>query len=286
MKQGDVITKFFLDSGDPEETRQALAMLGHIDGQTTNPSLVAKNPEVKKRLEQGRKFTQAEISAFYKEMVVEISRLIPKGSVSIEVYCDRETRPIDIIGQAEEMFAWISNAHIKIPITVNGLIAAQTLARLGIRLNMTLCFSQQQAAAVYAVTQGRDRGDIFLSPFIGRFDDRGENGMDFIANVQKMLKPGDGHVEVIAASIRNLDHFLACLQMKTDIVTVPFRILKEWADGGMKPPADDYVYNSSLKPIQCRDVVLEDRWQNYCLSHELTTQGMAKFIADWKSMIV
>ncbi len=286
MKQNDVITKIFLDSGDPEETKQALKMLGHIDGQTTNSSLVAKNPEVKKRLEQGKKFTQSEILAFYKEMVVEISRLIPKGSVSIEVYCDRNTLPSDIIKRAEEALTWIPNAHIKIPITVNGLIAAGVLVHYGVRLNMTLCFSQQQAAAVYAVTQGKDRGDIFLSPFIGRFDDRGENGMNFISNVQKMLKPGDGHVEVIAASIRNLDHFLACLQMKTDIVTVPFRILKEWADGGMKPPADDYIYNSSLKSIQYRDVVLEDRWQNYCLSHELTTQGMAKFITDWKSLLV
>ncbi len=98
------------------------------------------------------------------------------------------------------MFSWIPNAHVKFPTSREGLEAAGRAVKEGLRVNMTLCFTQEQAAAVYSATAGAKKGDVFISPFIGRLDDRGENGMDLIENIQKMYGTGDGHVEVLTAS--------------------------------------------------------------------------------------
>ena len=89
----------------------------------------------------------------------------------------------DMLPQGREMFSWIPNAHIKFPTSHEGLKAADQAVQEGLRVNLTLCFSQEQAAAVYAATKGAKKGDVFVSPFIGRLDDRGENGMDLIANI-------------------------------------------------------------------------------------------------------
>ena len=88
------------------------------------------------------------------------------------------------------MFGWIPNAHVKFPTSAEGLKAAEKAIGLGLRVNMTLCFSQAQAAAVYAATRGARKGQVFVSPFIGRLDDRGENGMDLIANILRMYAKG------------------------------------------------------------------------------------------------
>ena len=143
MKPKNLKTKIFLDSGDPNETREIIRLLGFLDGQTTNPTLIAKNPEAKKRLEQGKKFTKKEVFAFYKTVVEEISLLIPKGSISIEVYADLTTTASQMFTQGQKMFVWIPNAHIKYPSTVQRLTAAEESVQKGIRINMTLCFSQE-----------------------------------------------------------------------------------------------------------------------------------------------
>ena len=131
MKPGRLKTKIFLDSGDPQETREALRLLRFLDGQTTNPSLISRNPET-----AGKKFTKAELLEFYKGVVQEISRLIPRGSVSIEVYADKGTSAQDMLKQGREMFSWIPNAHIKFPTTKEGLRAAHQAIQGGIRVNM------------------------------------------------------------------------------------------------------------------------------------------------------
>lgn len=268
-------TRIFLDSGDPEETREALKILGHLDGQTTNPSLIAKNPQA-----QGKKFTKEEVYGFYRKVVAEISGLIPQGSVSIEVYADKTTPVEQMINQAKEMNAWIPNSHIKLPITHNGLEAASALVKQGIRVNMTLCFSQQQAAAVYAATKGAKKGEVFVSPFIGRLDDKGINGLDLVKNCVEMFKAGDGHVEVLAASTRNLYHHLACLEMGADIITSPLTILKQWQEKQPAPAAP-----TNLQPITYEKIDLNKPWQEYNLKHELTDVGIEKFCADWNQMI-
>jgi transaldolase len=278
--------KIFLDGGDPKQTREAISLLGFLDGQTTNPTLFSKNPDVRDRLSRGEKFSKEEIFHFYKAVVKEISDLIPKGSISVEVYSDLSTTADEMLKQGKVMFSWIPNAHIKFPTSKEGLKAAGRAIKEGLRVNMTLCFSQQQAAAVYAVTRGAKKGDVFVSPFVGRLDDRGENGMGFIANIIKMYKPGDGHVEVLTASVRNMDHHLYALKLGSDIITAPFEILKEWGQKGLSIPGKDYVYNKkNLKDMPYEDVSLTKDWQEYDLHHDLTVKGMERFSADWNALI-
>ena len=279
MKPENLRTKIFLDSGDPEETREAIKLLGFLDGQTTNPSLIAKNPET-----AGKKFAKEELLEFYRKVVQEVSRVIPEGSVSIEVYADKNTNAEEMLRQGREMFSWIPNAHIKYPTTREGLKAAQQSVKEGMRVNMTLVFSQQQAAAVYAATRGAKRGDVFLSPFIGRLDDRGENGMNLIENILKMYQKGDGHVEVLTASVRNLNHLLAAVQLGSDILTSPLKVLREWDQTGLLVQGDFYK-PEALNPILYEELSLEQDWTAFDISHELTDVGVERFSADWNALL-
>ena len=286
MKPAGLTTRIFLDGGDPRETEEALDLLGFLDGQTTNPTLISKNPEVRKRLDGGDRFSEGEILAFYRNVVKEISAIIPRGSISIEVYSDQSTKADKMLRQGKEMFTWIPNAHIKFPTSSEGLKAAEQAVSDRLRVNMTLCFSQEQAAAVYAATRGGEKGNVFVSPFIGRLDDKGENGMDLIANIIKMYGAGDGHVEVLTASVRNIDHLLYAIKLGSDIITAPFGILKEWGELGVPMPMHDYRYDpGKLTSIPYKDIALSKSWQEYDISHELTTKGMERFSADWNLLI-
>ena len=286
MRPRELRTRIFLDGGDPEETRSIMKLLGFLDGQTTNPTLISKNPEAKKRLDRGGAFSSGEVLDFYRNVVREISELLPRGSVSVEVYADAATRSEAMLAQGREMFQWIPNGHVKFPASQNGLRAAQAAVQEGMRVNMTLVFSQEQAAAVHAATRGAKRGDVFLSPFIGRLDDRGENGMDLIANIIGMYQKGDGHVEVLTASVRKLDHLKRALQLGSDIITAPFSVLREWGEMGMPLPDRKFRYEAKgLAPIPARDLQLDRDWTSYDIRHELTDKGMAKFSDDWNALI-
>ena len=286
MRQENLKTRIFLDSGDPKETKEILDLLGFLDGQTTNPSLIAKNPELKEKLGSGEQLSSQDINNFYKDVVGEISEMIPQGSVSIEVYADANTPAEDMLVQAREMNTWINNAHIKLPITAAGLEAANVLTGEGMRVNMTLCFSQEQGAAVYAATLGAKKGDVFLSPFIGRLDDRGENGMSFIENAHNMFKKSDGHVELLAASVRTYEHFKQCLSLEVDLATVPGKVLKEWAENNFELPKSDYVYDAgSMENLPFEDTNLEKEWNGYNIQHDLTDSGLEKFASDWNGLI-
>jgi transaldolase len=286
MRPRNLGTRIFLDSGDPEETRQAIRLLGFLDGQTTNPTLISKNPKSRQRLEQGEKFSKEEILGFYRQVVREVSALIPQGSVSIEVYADRSTTADEMLQQGREMFSWVPNGHIKFPTTREGLKAAEKAVKEKIRVNMTLCFTQEQAAAVYAATRGTKKGDVFVSPFVGRLDDRGEDGMDLIAHVVRMYQKGDGHVEVLTASVRTLDHFFYALKLGSDIISVPFTILREWSEKGLPMPDAAYQYpRGNLKEIRFKEIPPTKDWESYDLRHELTDKGLERFSADWNALI-
>lgn len=278
-------TKIFLDSGNSQETKETMDMLDFLDGQTTNPTYILKNPKVKKRLEAGKKSSSKNAYKFYRRIVRKISKIIPNGSVSIEVYADGSTSTEDMLHQAKKMFSWIHNAHIKFPITHKGLKAAQKSVQQGLKVNMTLCFTQEQAAAVYSATNGSQKGQVFISPFVGRLDDKGEDGMSLIKNILKMYKAGDGHVQVLTASVRNLDHFLYAIQLGSDIITAPFKVLKEWKEKGLPLPKRDFVYQSDLKQIEYKDLDLNKNWQEFNISHELTNQGLEQFSRDWNELI-
>lgn len=286
MRPDKLKTKIFLDGGNPEETREVINLLGFLDGQTTNPTLISKNPDAVARLAREEKFSRNEILAFYRQVVEKISSLIPEGSISVEVYADHSTTAREMFLQGKEMFSWIPNAHIKYPITEEGIEAAVNSIRENRRVNMTLCFSQEQAAAVYAATKGAQRGQVFISPFVGRLDDRGENGLDLTKNILKMYKNGDGHVEVLTASVRTINHLLCALRLGSDIITAPYKILKEWGERGLPMPGNDFVYDAEgLKEIPYREINLTQNLRVFFLANELTDKGIARFSEDWNKLI-
>ena len=284
----DLKSKIFLDSGNPEDTQKALEILGFLDGQTTNPTLVAKNPVVKKKLEDGYKFSSDEIFDFYRGVVTEISNLIPKGSVSIEVYADDETTVDQMYVQAKEMNSWISNAHIKFPTTKVGLEAAKKFVDNDQgRVNMTLGFTQEQAAAVYAATTNAQKGDIFYSSFIGRLFDNQIDGVVQLRNCMKMLENSDQHLEVLACSFRNINQFLACIASDVDIVTASLGIIEDWKNVDFKVPGVDFQYteDSSLNTPEFESIDLQKPWTEFDISSEFTKVGVEKFAKDWNNLV-
>lgn len=283
-------TKILVDGGDPEETLRVKQLLGFVDGQTTNPSLIAKNPEVRRLIDSGHKLSEAEEKEHYRRIVQQISPLVGDAGVSIEVFSDLNTRAEEMLAQGRDMFTWIPNAYIKYPCTHEGLRAAHMSVRDSIRVNVTLCFSQEQAAAVYAATKGASE-PVYVSPFLGRLDDRGENGMDVVRNIIRMYERGDHHVHVLAASIRNLDHLLSSIQLRAELATVPAKVLDEWAQDNFPMPGQNFVYQGRdasgrlLQPIPYKELDLNAPWESFDLQHELTTKGIQKFVADYQSTL-
>lgn len=277
-------TKILVDGGDPQETLEIKEMLGFVDGQTTNPSLIANNPHIKELIASGHKLSNREEMDEYKNIVQTISPLVGDAGVSIEVFSDEKTTAQEMFSQGQEMFSWIPNAYIKYPCTAEGLRAAQNSVKQQMRVNMTLCFSQQQAAAVYAATKGT-KEPAYVSPFVGRLDDIGQNGMDVVRNIKRMFSKGDGHVLVLAASIRSLEHLLYCFALETELATVPAKTLKLWANKNFPIPEKQFQYQSSGKPIQYQELDLKQPWQSFDIQHELTRKGIEKFAADYRATL-
>ena len=284
-------TKILVDGGDPEETLRIKSLIGFVDGQTTNPSLIAKNPEIQRRIISGHKLSLAEQSEEYKKIVQKISPLVGDAGVSIEVFANFSTTAEQMLAQGEDMFSWIPNAYIKYPCTYEGLRAAQMSVERGIRVNVTLCFSQEQAAGVYAATHA-SKAPVYVSPFIGRLDDRGENGMDLIRAIQQMYKASDGHVYVLAASIRTVDQLLACFALGVELVTAPIRVLESWAAKGLPMPDRNFVYRGvdtdgkPLKPIPYKDIDLTKPWNAFNLRNDLTRKGIKTFVTDFEGTLL
>ena len=283
-------TKILVDGGDPEETRRVGALLGFVDGQTTNPTLIAKNPTIRQRIASGERLSSREENEAYKEIVQTLSPIVGGAGVSIEVFADLNTGAEQMLAQGEEMFSWIPNAYIKYPCTHEGLRAAQLSVRKNIRVNMTLCFSQEQAAAVYAATKG-SQDPVYVSPFAGRLDDRGNKGMDVVRNIKRMYANGDGHVHVLAASIRHLDHLLASLALDVEFITAPAKVLEEWDAKGFPLPQAGFTYKGvdskgrNLKPIPYKELDLSSPWDRFDIAHELTKKGIEKFVSDYESTL-
>ena len=282
------ITKFFLDSCDPSETKIAIQTLDHLDGQTTNPTLLVKNPLVQARL-NGGKMPEKELLELYKKAIVEISNLIPNGSVSIEVYADWNSTKEDLLVQANEFYTWIPNAHIKFPTITAGIEAAEEFVNNGGRVNMTLVFSQSQALAIHNATLSmKNAGDVLLSPFLGRLDDTDQNGMDLINNIRKMYSELDSKVSLLAASTRTLDHILGCLtpyeNKECDIITAPLSLWQNYEANKAKLVGFVYPENT-LKPILYEVLDYSKNWKELNIEHELTVKGLDRFVADWNGVI-
>jgi len=196
--------ELFLDTANLDEIRQALR-LGVISGVTTNPSLAAKEGigEVHN----------------YQQAVQEIARMVD-GPISAEVLSsDYE----GMILEARGIASWAPNVVAKIPSTLEGFQAIATLSREGIKINQTLCFSVNQALL------GARAGASFVSPFVGRLDDEGHDGMQVVADIVDVFSRYGIGTKVLAASIRHPLHCVAAAKAGAHIATVPFKVLIQMA---------------------------------------------------------
>lgn len=210
--------KFFVDTAELSDIKE-LASFGLLDGVTTNPSLIAKS---------GRDF---------KTTIAEICAVVP-GPVSAEVAAtDYET----MMREAEVLRKIAKNVTIKVPLTLDGLKACKALSGDGTMVNVTLCFSANQALLAAKA------GATFVSPFIGRLDDIGLDGMELIREIRTIYDNyPDFNTDILAASIRTVNHVKDAALIGADVVTVPPAILKA------------------------------------LVKHPLTDAGLATFVADWK----
>lgn len=223
--------KFFIDTADLVEIEEA-ASWGVLDGVTTNPSLYAR------------------IGGKSYDFPAHIQRIcaIVNGPVSAEALSSERDQ---IIHEGRELAALADNVVVKVPVSADGLAATRVLAAEGIPVNMTLVFSVPQAILAARA------GARYLSPFIGRFDDIGEDGITQLADIIEAIGnydwreagiPGQ-EPEIIAASIRSVQHVSQAALLGADIATIPFTILKK------------------------------------CLNHPLTDQGLAAFAKDWEKVL-
>jgi transaldolase len=209
--------KFFVDTAEVSEIR-SLAETGLLDGVTTNPSLIAKS---------GRKMS---------EVIAEICSVTP-GPVSAEVTAtDYDT----MLREGEYLRGIASNVAVKVPLTEAGLRVCKKLSEGGTQVNVTLCFSATQALLAAKC------GAAFISPFIGRLDDQGQDGMLLIADVVQIYRNYGFRTEVLAASVRHPVHVLQCAKLGAHVATMP--------------------------PATIRSLY----------KHPLTDKGLDAFLADWK----
>jgi transaldolase len=209
--------KFFIDTADVEEIRK-LAKTGMVDGVTTNPTLIAKS---------GRKIM---------DVIAEICDIVP-GPISAEVTA---TETDAMLKEGRKLAAIAKNVAVKLPLTVDGLTACRALRDEGTMVNVTLCFSPAQALLAAKA------GATFISPFVGRLDDIGQDGMQLIEDIcQIYMQYPNFETEVLVASVRHPVHVVQAAKMGAHVATVPPAILRQ-------------LYN-----------------------HPLTDKGLAAFLADW-----
>ncbi|MEK6767034.1 MAG: fructose-6-phosphate aldolase [Planctomycetota bacterium] len=212
--------KFFIDTADVNEIREAES-LGILDGVTTNPTLISKT---------GRPF---------KETIKEICSIVKGRPVSAEVV---STDTEGIIKEGRALAKIADNIVVKVPLIKDGLKAVKALTSEGIKVNVTLCFSSNQALLAAKA------GGTYVSPFIGRLDDRGHTGMEVIDEIRTIYDNYGFETQIIVASIRNPLHVRDAALMGADIATIPFA-----------------VFNNIVK-------------------HPLTDEGLKQFLADWEKV--
>lgn len=207
--------KIFLDTAEVDEIKEIVG-LGIIDGITTNPSLIKKS---------GRN---------QKDAVVEICEMLPDGAISAEV---TEVDADKMIKQGKEIAAWHDAIVVKIPMTPDGIKATKALTEEGIKVNVTLVFSVTQAIAAAKA------GATFVSPFIGRIDDIGGDGMGLIEEVVTAFEHYEFKTEVLVASVRHVRHLVESSQIGADICTIPSKVFWQM----LKHPLTDIGLDKFMK---------------------------------------
>lgn len=209
--------QIFIDTAEVSEIKEA-ASWGVIDGVTTNPSLIAKS---------GRD---------HKEVILEIAEIV-NGPISIEtISLDAE----GMIKEAHEFAGWTENGVIKVPMTEEGMKAVKQLSSEGIKTNVTLIFTANQALLAAKA------GATYVSPFIGRLDDIGEEGMNLIAEIREIYDQFFFETQILTASVRHPRHVTDAAKLGSDVATIPYKVLKQM------------------------------------FQHPLTDSGIEKFLSDWK----
>lgn len=213
--------KFFVDSADIDAIRE-LNDTGLVDGVTTNPSLIAKS---------GRDFVQ---------VVTEIAALVD-GPVSAEVTA---TEADQMIAEGRKLAQIAENIAVKVPLTWDGLKACKVLTDEGTMVNVTLCFSANQALLAAKA------GATFISPFIGRLDDIALDGMELIEDIRTVYDNYGFETEILAASIRSVNHVLDCARIGADVMTAPPNVIKSL----VSHPLTDKGLDAFLADIKAADI--------------------------------
>lgn len=213
--------KFFIDTANIEDIRE-IAAWGVLSGVTTNPSLIAK---------EGKDF---------KSVINEICTIVD-GPISAEVV---STETESMIKEGKEFASWHKNITVKLPTIPTGLAACKALSNEGIKVNMTLCFSATQAMLCAS------SGAAFVSPFIGRLDDIGLEGIQLIEDIAHIFVNGNLETEILAASIRTPNHITNAAKAGADIVTIPPKLFKQ------------------------------------IIKHPLTDKGLELFLTDWNNAML
>ena len=208
--------KFFVDTADVKDIRD-LAETGLLDGVTTNPSLIAKS------------------GGDFKATIKEICKIV-EGPVSAEVAA---TEAAKMIEEGQTLAKIAGNVVVKVPLTWDGLKACRALTQAGIPVNVTLCFNANQALLAAKA------GATFISPFIGRLDDIGMDGMELIREIRTIYDNYVFDTEILAASIRTVNHVKEAALAGSDVATMPPQVIRE------------------------------------LVKHPLTDKGLAAFLADW-----
>lgn len=210
--------QFFIDTANLDEIKEAQSM-GVLDGVTTNPSLLSK--------EEGE----------FEEIIRAICEVVD-GPVSAEVV---STDVEGMVREARQNAAIHEQVVVKIPITLDGVKAVKVCSAEGIRTNVTLCFSPSQAL------MAAKAGASYISPFIGRLDDLGQDGMELIHSIRQIYNNYGYETQVLAASLRSPKHLVECALAGADVATIPPDVLKK------------------------------------LLTHPLTDSGLERFLSDWKA---
>lgn len=208
--------KFFIDTANIEEIRE-INSWGVLDGVTTNPSLIAKNGGV------------------FEDVIEEITEIVD-GDISAEVI---STDLDGILKEARELTKISKNIVVKIPMIEEGLKAVSILSKEGIRTNVTLIFSLSQALLA------ANAGAAYVSPFMGRLDDIGMSGIQLVEDISKVFKNYNYETQIIAASIRHINHVELVAKSGADVGTIPYKVFKEMVkhnltDIGLKKFLDDF----------------------------------------------
>lgn len=297
-------TKFLLDSGDPKEYRD-LTILGEktentVWGATTNPSLIAKKLT-------GKKITLKEAFKLQKDIVMEILDIVP-GAVSAEVYADAKTTAEEMVEQGRDIATWHERIYVKLPTTLEGFKAREILRSDKIPVNNTLVFSQNQIFAICLHEKLCQEvfGPIdntwppFISPFVGRLDDRGENGIELVKNGMELKAEFKHPLWMLTASVRTVQHLKEAINMGSEIITAPYKVYEEWfkLTEAERGNLDSKTYQKELSkvhfwhpPQELMEIATFEVFYNAVdtndidITHELTEKGLIRFAEDWNAII-